>query len=134
VERLTVYRHFPDERALFTACTSHYLALKPSARPKRMEKISQAERRLQHRVDCDLRVSPAHRTDVHSGHQGLEEIPVLREVMAPFFAYWERVHEILCAPWKGLRPPAHTSASLRPPRDQFSNLAILGAGTEVERC
>ena len=25
VERPTVYRHFPDERRLFAACTSHYL-------------------------------------------------------------------------------------------------------------
>src|SRR5438552_15155801 len=29
VERPTVYRHFPDERALLTACTGHYLALNP---------------------------------------------------------------------------------------------------------
>src|SRR3954468_8634505 len=24
VERLTVYRHFPDDRSMFEACTSHY--------------------------------------------------------------------------------------------------------------
>ena len=30
----------------------------------------------------------------------IEEIPVLREVLAPFFAYWKRVHAVLCAPWK----------------------------------
>lgn len=29
VQRLTVYRHFPDDTALFTACTSHWLALNP---------------------------------------------------------------------------------------------------------
>lgn len=29
VERLTVYRHFPDEQALFQACTSHWLAENP---------------------------------------------------------------------------------------------------------
>src|SRR4051812_23166765 len=26
VGRPTVYRHFPDERSLFTACTGHYMA------------------------------------------------------------------------------------------------------------
>ena len=26
VQRLTVYRHFPDERALFYACTEHWSA------------------------------------------------------------------------------------------------------------
>src|SRR5512133_411586 len=29
VERLTVYRHFPDERSMFEACTSHYATLVP---------------------------------------------------------------------------------------------------------
>lgn len=29
VERLTVYRHFPDERALFTACSSRFLEQHP---------------------------------------------------------------------------------------------------------
>ena len=29
VQRLTVYRHFPDETALFHACTSHWLWLNP---------------------------------------------------------------------------------------------------------
>lgn len=29
VERLTVYRHFPDEAALFEACTAHWLAGHP---------------------------------------------------------------------------------------------------------
>jgi len=29
VQRLTVYRHFPDEASLFMACTSHWLASHP---------------------------------------------------------------------------------------------------------
>jgi AcrR family transcriptional regulator len=29
VRRSTVYRHFPDEAALFTACTSHWMAANP---------------------------------------------------------------------------------------------------------
>ena len=29
VERLTVYRHFPDERALYTACSTHYFEEHP---------------------------------------------------------------------------------------------------------
>ncbi len=29
VERETVYRHFPDERSLFAACTAHHLAAHP---------------------------------------------------------------------------------------------------------
>src|SRR3954452_1670164 len=29
VQRATVYRHFPDEDAIYAACTSHYNALHP---------------------------------------------------------------------------------------------------------
>lgn len=33
VQRLTVYRHFPDEAAVFRACTAHWLALHPPPDP-----------------------------------------------------------------------------------------------------
>jgi AcrR family transcriptional regulator len=33
VQRLTVYRHFPDDASLFEACTSHYLGLHPPPQP-----------------------------------------------------------------------------------------------------
>lgn len=33
VQRLTVYNHFPDETAVFQACTSHWLSLNPPPDP-----------------------------------------------------------------------------------------------------
>ena len=33
VQRLTVYRHFPDETAVFQACTTHWLSLHPPPDP-----------------------------------------------------------------------------------------------------
>lgn len=33
VQRLTVYRHFPDETAVFQACTAHWLELNPPPDP-----------------------------------------------------------------------------------------------------
>jgi AcrR family transcriptional regulator len=33
VQRLTVYRHFPDERALLSACSAHYAAGHPRPDP-----------------------------------------------------------------------------------------------------
>ena len=35
VQRLTVYRHFPDERALLAACSAHYAAGHPGPIPTR---------------------------------------------------------------------------------------------------
>ena len=33
VQRATVYRHFPDERSLFQACSSHYMSMHPPPDP-----------------------------------------------------------------------------------------------------
>ena len=100
VERLTVYRHFPDEKALFTACTSHYLALNPPPDPSEWKRISQAERRLHTALTAIYAFHRRTEPMFTRATRDLEEIPVLREVMAPFFAYWEQAHEVLCAPWK----------------------------------
>jgi len=100
VERLTVYRHFPDEKALFTACTSHYLALNPPPDPTEWEKVSQAEKRLHTALTAIYAFHRRTEPMFTRAANDLEDIPVLREVMTPFFAYWERVHEVLCAPWR----------------------------------
>jgi AcrR family transcriptional regulator len=46
VDRLTVYRHFPDEHALFRACTSHWLADNPFPDPDAWLAIAEPEPRL----------------------------------------------------------------------------------------
>jgi AcrR family transcriptional regulator len=47
VQRSTVYRHFPDEQALFSACTSHWLASNPWPRAEDWLSISDPAARLQ---------------------------------------------------------------------------------------
>ena len=100
VERLTVYRHFPDEKALFTACTSHYLALNPRPDPGAWEQISRPEQRLHTALTAIYAFHRRTEPMFTRAANDLEDIPVLREVMAPFFVYWDRVHEVLCTPWK----------------------------------
>lgn len=100
VERLTVYRHFPDEKALFTACTSHYLALNPPPDPAAWEQISDPEQRLHTALTAIYAFHRRTEPMFARAASDIEEIPVLREVLAPFFAYWQRVHAVLCAPWK----------------------------------
>ncbi len=46
VRRSTVYRHFPDELALFTACTTHWLAENPLPDLKRWAVVANADERL----------------------------------------------------------------------------------------
>jgi len=46
VERLTVYRHFPDEKTLYAACTAHYMARHPPPDPRSWLSIRDARDRL----------------------------------------------------------------------------------------
>src|SRR5215218_11254697 len=46
VQRATVYRHFPDEDALFDACSSHWMAQHPLPDAAAWAKIEDPEERL----------------------------------------------------------------------------------------
>lgn len=46
VQRLTVYRHFPDDTAVFQACTSHWLSLNPPPDPAQWLKIEDGAQRV----------------------------------------------------------------------------------------
>src|SRR5437867_7042918 len=46
VRRSTVYRHFPDEAALFAACTSHWMALNPLPDIRRWATMDEPDVRL----------------------------------------------------------------------------------------
>src|SRR5690606_6889289 len=47
VGRVTVYRHFPDERSLLTACTNHYFELNPPPDPASWAGIADPNQRLE---------------------------------------------------------------------------------------
>ena len=46
VQRATVYRHFPDEQALFDACSSHWMAQHPLPDPAAWAAIEDPDERL----------------------------------------------------------------------------------------
>ena len=99
VERATVYRHFPDERALLAACTGHYVALNPLPDPAPWADIADPEARL--RAGLAEVYAYHRRTERMSDRaaRDLPDAPVLREVLAPEFASWARVRDALAAGW-----------------------------------
>src|SRR5690606_30142017 len=46
VQRLTVYRHLPDEEAVIRACSSHWAASNPAPDPARWDSIADPARRV----------------------------------------------------------------------------------------
>jgi AcrR family transcriptional regulator len=99
VQRLTVYRHFPDERALFSACTGHYMGANPPpdpaswtqvANPKERLKMALAEVYAYHRRTEPIMANVIRDAPVH---------PLTREMAEPYFQLWERMQYVLVTGW-----------------------------------
>jgi AcrR family transcriptional regulator len=99
VERLTVYRHFPDEETLFTACTGHYMAAHPLPDPSLWMHYADPETRL--RVALTEAYTYYHYTERMLGHAlaDLPDLPVMQRILEPYFAYWEQVRDGLAEGW-----------------------------------
>jgi AcrR family transcriptional regulator len=97
VQRLTVYRHFPDETAVFQACTSHWLTLNPPPDASGWETAPDADAR---RVGA-LRAFFAYYARTYAmwsaAHRDLADVPALREPMADFAGYLDGVAADLAA-------------------------------------
>jgi AcrR family transcriptional regulator len=102
VRRSTVYRHFPDEAALFAACSSHWRAANPSPEPGAWTAIADPElrtetaltelyafyRRTEHMYTSLLRDEPVHAT--------------VRRMLGGFHDYVRGIEDVLMA-GRGLR-------------------------------
>lgn len=95
VERLTVYRHFPDERALLTACTAHYLAQHPPPDPTRWGTLAEPEQGLRAALADIYAYHRETEAMMNSTYRDIESVPLLRELLEPFFAYWHEVEDML---------------------------------------
>ena len=95
VQRLTVYRHFPDERTLFQACSGHWAAQNPKPDPASWASFDDPEERL--RVALTAIYAFYRATEGMTGNllRDLPDSPVLQEVAAPLLAYWQTVREVL---------------------------------------
>jgi AcrR family transcriptional regulator len=95
VRRSTVYRHFPDETALFTACSSHWRAANPTPDLGRWAAIEDADERL----GPALRELYAHyrRTDRMRDNimRDEETMPVVKRTLRGYRDYLEAARDTL---------------------------------------
>jgi AcrR family transcriptional regulator len=95
VQRTTVYRHFPDEDAMFAACSSHYDALHPRPDLERWAGIADPEERLR----AGLRQIYAFYEETHqmleSVGRDIDRVPALRKSVAATAAYLEEARSVL---------------------------------------
>jgi AcrR family transcriptional regulator len=100
VQRLTVYNHFPEERALFGACSAHFMAERPPPDPRAWAAIDDPEARLRAAL-ADLHGwYRARRPMLSNVERDSPLIPALRDVVSAGRAPWlGAIREILAAGW-----------------------------------
>src|SRR3954471_13367190 len=99
VGRLTVYRHFPDERALLTACTSHYFAANPPPDPAPWAGIADPETRLQTALGELYAFYGRTAGMLARAEQEAPANPVLADLLSPFAAYLNGIRDLLARGW-----------------------------------
>lgn len=97
VERLTVYRHFPDEPSMLQACSAHWSALHPPPPlPRATGDAVSVCRRAFLRFYEWYRENAAMLTQIETDRQRVKTID---EVMAPFETYLDDVTTALDRAW-----------------------------------
>lgn len=103
VQRLTVYRHFPDEAAVFRACTSHWLSLNPPPALEQWRQLDDASARM--REALRLFYAYYRRTNRMwaAAHRDVAVVPALQEPMLEFERYLRSVGDELFRHFKSRR-------------------------------
>ena len=99
VQRLTVYRHFPDERALFSACSEQWSAANPPPDSASWTQIAAPEERL--KVALSEVYAYYGRTEPMLANvvRDAQVHSLTREMAEPFFELFERMRYVLATGW-----------------------------------
>lgn len=97
VQRLTLYRHFPDEKALFAACSAHATATHPPPDPAAWAGITHPQERLRVALEAIYGYYRGGERMLTHLLCDAERLPALAEVLVPMRRYLQAVVEMLSA-------------------------------------
>jgi AcrR family transcriptional regulator len=126
VQRLTVYRHFPDEMSLFRACGGHYRTLHPPPEPAAWKAITSPRSRL--RTGLIELYRHFRETESMWGHvlRDVELSPVVREAAEPRFRLLREATTILAEGWSSRQARAAIGHAV-----QFHTWQSLARGQQL---
>ncbi|MGE3986722.1 TetR/AcrR family transcriptional regulator [Pseudorhodoplanes sp.] len=84
VQRLTVYRHFPDETAVFQACTSHWLSRNPPPDPALWQSVGEPWERLRTALPAFYRYYSSTQRMWVASFRDVADVPALQGPMSEF--------------------------------------------------
>lgn len=97
VQRLTVYRHFPDERALLSACSGHWIAANPAPDPTPWRKVRDPEERLTGALAAVYAYYAGTGPMLANLVRDAPKMPALAELLGPYDQYLALVRDLLAA-------------------------------------
>jgi AcrR family transcriptional regulator len=100
VQRLTVYRHFPDDRSLFQACGGQWMAENPLPDPSAWPDIEDPAERLRVALSAIYAYFGSTEAATANYLRDLPELPLMQEAAAPLLQYWQSVQGILASGWE----------------------------------
>lgn len=112
VQRLTVYRHFSDDTALFMACTAHWLARNPPPDPAIWRDVRGPAERLRAAL---LALYGYYRRTARMwevSYRDVADVPALQPPMAAFERYLNTLRADLQARWPARQQTPKLQATL----------------------
>ena len=99
VERLTVYRHFADDGAIFAACDAHFRSETPPPDPAAWADIAEPAGRLRGALLAFYGFYRRGESMIANAERDAAELPALAAVMAPRDQFIAAVREDLLSSW-----------------------------------
>jgi AcrR family transcriptional regulator len=125
VQRLTVYRHFPDERLLLDACWAYWSLLHPLPAVHRWEAIVDPRQRLRTALDALYIYYEAAGALLERMLVDRERMPALADVMAPFDRWTADARKSLLEGWESHGRPRQWIAAIIDHALRFTTWASL---------
>jgi AcrR family transcriptional regulator len=95
VQRSTLYRHFPDERAMFQACTAHWMSQHPVPDIEAWTAVHDPGQRLRRALNELYAYYDGAEPMLVNILRDLETMEVVRQQFVPFQQYIEAAHATL---------------------------------------
>ena len=99
VERLTVYRHFPDEQAIFGACNARWSELHRPPNPASWAAVDDPVARLRLGLDHIYAFFRSGEAMLTNLYRDAPLVPAIQPEMATMLPYWDHAHANLVAGW-----------------------------------
>lgn len=111
VQRLTVYRHFPDDASLFEACSTRYLELHPPPQPAAWAHVERPGERSRTALLAFYQYYRQTEQMWRVAYRDVDQVAAMRAPMGRFEAYLDQVADDVVQAWH-TTPAARKSLKL----------------------